>query len=74
MAKIKNKVVWSEDRVKLQFLADELEFIGRPYKLNLAEGYIIQYALPPQRVNRGKGKKGKKDARNKRAESAARNS
>lgn len=74
MAKIKNKTVWSLDRDKLQFLADELEFIGRPYKLNLKEGYIIQYALPPDWTKRTKGKKGKKEARNKRAESAARNS
>lgn len=74
MAKIKNKTIWSEDREKLQFLADELEFIGRPYKLNLKEGYLIQFALPPGRTKRRKGKKGKKDARNKRAESAARNS
>lgn len=74
MAKIRNKTTWLEDREKLQFLADELEFIGRPYKLDLKAGYIIQYALPPNWVKRGKGKKGKKEARNKRAESAARNS
>lgn len=73
MAKIKNKTIWSEDRDYLKFLAEELDFIGRPYRLDLKAGSITQFALPPQRNKKKRGKKGKKEARNKRAESAARN-
>lgn len=67
MAKIKNKTIHSEDREYLKRLAEELDFIGRPYRLDLKAGSLIQFALPPQRKKR---KKGKKEARNKRAESA----
>lgn len=70
MAKIRNKTIHSEDRGYLQRLADELEFIGREYRLDLRAGTLTQYALP-QRSKR-KGKRAKKEARNKRAESAAR--
>jgi len=73
MAKIKNKTVWSDDRDYLKFLAEELDFIGRPYKLDLKAGSITQYALPPQKPKK-KDKDSKKEARNKRAESAARRS
>lgn len=49
MAKIKNSSVYSEDREYLQRLADELEFIGRNYVLDLKEGRLTQLALPPQK-------------------------
>lgn len=71
MAKIKNKTVHSEDREYLKRLADELEFIGRPFRLDLKAGTLTQFALPPRKPKKKKGKR-KKDARNKRAESAAR--
>lgn len=70
MAKIRNKTIHSEDRGYLQRLADELEFIGREYRLDLREGTLTQYALPQKR-KKSKAQK-KKEARNKRAESAAR--
>jgi glutamate mutase epsilon subunit len=73
MAKIKNKRVHSEDREYLQRLADELEWIGRSYKLDLKEGVLIQYAIPPHKRRKTKSEKDK-EARNKRAESAARRS
>ena len=47
MTKIKNKSVYSDDKVYLQMLADELEFIGRHYVLDLANGKLTQLALPP---------------------------
>jgi hypothetical protein len=72
MAKIKNKRTYSNDREYLQWLADELEWIGgRPYKLDLKEGVLIQYALPPQKPSKKKDKN-EREPRNKRAESAAR--
>lgn len=74
MAKIKNKTIHSEDLDYLKRLAEELEFIGRPYRLDLKRGTLTQFALPPQRKKRKKGKRGKKEARNKRAESAGRRS
>jgi len=70
MAKIRNKTVHSEDREYLQRLADELEFIGREFKLDLKAGTLTQYALP-QRKKKSKKEK-QKSERNKRAESAAR--
>lgn len=69
--KIKNKRIHSEDREYLQKLADELEWIGRLYKLDLKEGVLIQYALPPQKPSKKKDPR-EKEPRNKRAESAAR--
>ena len=72
MAKIKNKTVYSEDREYLQRLADELRFIGREYRLDLAAGTLIQYALPQRKHM--KKKEREKEARNKRAESAGRRS
>lgn len=72
MAKIRNKTVHSDDLEMLQRLADELEFIGREFKLDLAAGTLTQFALP--RRHKKSKDHGKKDARNKRAESAARRS
>jgi hypothetical protein len=47
VAKYKNQRIWSTDRDFLQNLADEQEFyIGRRYKLDLAQGLLIIYALP----------------------------
>jgi hypothetical protein len=72
--KIKNKRIHSNDHEYLQRLADELEWIGRLYKLDLNEGVLIQYALPPQKPSKKKDDKDKRERepRNKRAESAAR--
>lgn len=70
MAKIKNKYVYSDDSEYLKMLADELEFAGRHYKLDLANGVLTQYALPPKRESRKP--KVDKPVRNKHAESAAR--
>lgn len=72
MAKIRNRTFHSEDREQLQRLADELEFLGREFKLDLKAGTLIQYALP-QRHKKSKKEKQKAE-RNKRAESAARRS
>jgi len=69
VAKIKNKYHHSDDPEQLKFWAEELEFIGRPYKLDLSRGVVVAYALPPQKK---KKKKHEKETRNKRAESAAR--
>lgn len=71
--KIKNKRIHSEDREYLQRLADELAWIGRPYKLDLEAGVLIQYAIAPNKQRKTKSEK-EKIARNKRAESAARRS
>lgn len=71
MAKIKNKSTYSTDHSYLKRLAEELEFLGRPYKLDLANDRIIQIARRPKKVKKKKGKRG--EARNKRAESASRN-
>ena len=71
MAKIKNKTIWSNDIAWLERLADELEFIGRPYLLDRKGGRLVQFALPPRRQKKKRGKE-EKSPRNKRAESAAR--
>lgn len=71
MAKIKNKRVYSDDREYLQGLADELEWIGRSYKLDLKNGVLTQYAIPPHKRRKTKSEKDK-EKRNKRAESASR--
>jgi hypothetical protein len=70
MAKIRNKRIYSNDIGYLKFLADELDFIGREYKLDVSQGLLVVYALPPQR----KKKKGEREKheRNKRAEKHAR--
>lgn len=68
--KIKNQRIYSNDPEYLKRLADEIEFIGRPYKLDLKNGVLLVYALPPRK--RKAKKEHKKEARNKRAESAAR--
>lgn len=72
MAKIKNKTYHSNDRELLKRLAEELDFIGRHYRLDLKAGTLTQFALPPRKPK--KRKQRKKEARNKRAESAARHS
>lgn len=72
MAKIKNKSIYSADESYLRFLCDELDFLGRPYELDLKNGRVVQFALPPNRRKRRSKKERKRDARNKRAESAAR--
>lgn len=72
MAKIKNKTIHSENREYLKFLAEELDFIGRAYRLDLAAGSITQYAIPPRKPK--KKHPHSREPRNKRAESAARNS
>jgi hypothetical protein len=73
MAKIKNKRIHSDDAEYLKRLAEELEYIGRHYRLDLKEGVLIQYALPPQKPKRKKEDKDKeREPRNKRAESAQR--
>jgi hypothetical protein len=70
MAKIRNKRIYSNDIGYLKFLADELDFIGREYKLDVSQGLLVVYALPPLR----KKKKGEREKheRNKRAEKHAR--
>jgi hypothetical protein len=69
--KIKNKRIHSDDHEYLKYLAEELEWLGRLYKLDLQEGVLIQYALPPQKPSKKKQDRDK-EPRNKRAESAAR--
>lgn len=71
MAKIKNKRVFSEDREWLKMLAEELELLGRHYRLDLNGGVLTQYALPPQKPKKKKEER-EREPRNKRAESAAR--
>lgn len=56
----------------LQRLAEEIEFIGREFKLDLKNGVLVVYALP-QRHKKSPKTKEKKNERNKRAESASRN-
>lgn len=70
--KIKNQRLYSDDPAELKRWAEEIEYIGREFRLNLKEGVLIVYALP-QRHKKKRGKK-TKEARNKRAESAARRS
>lgn len=69
--KIRNKTTYSEDREYLKRLAEELDFIGRAYRLDLKEGTLTQFALQPRKPKKSK-KQRKREARNKRAESAAR--
>lgn len=64
MAKIRNKTVYSDDRDYLKFLASELDFIGREYRLDLKAGSITQFALPQRKV---KPKRDKQE-RDKRSE------
>lgn len=64
MAKIKNKTVYSDDTEYLQRLADELEFIGRSYRLDLKAGELTQFALQPRRQKKSK----EKQERDKRSE------
>ncbi len=45
MTKIKNKTVYSDDHTYLKYLAEELDFIGREYKLDLKNNSITQFAL-----------------------------
>jgi len=70
MARIKNKRIYSDDIAWLERLADELEFIGRPYALDRKNGVLVQYALPPRKFK--KKDRDKKEPRNKHAESAGR--
>lgn len=69
MAKVKNQRFWG-DEATLRRLADEIKFIGRDYELDLKNGVLIVFALPPRHKKSPKEKK--KEERNKRAESAAR--
>lgn len=70
MAKIRNRTIHSDDQEYLKFLAEELDFIGRAYRLDLAAGTITQIARTPSK--RQRGPKAAQN-RNKRAESAGRN-
>lgn len=70
MAKIKNQRLYSDDPEQLKKWAEEVEFIGRPYHLDYRTGTLTIFAIDPRK--RGKKKKREKEARNKRAESAAR--
>jgi hypothetical protein len=74
VSSIKNKSVYSNDREYLQRLADELDFLGRGrfYELDLKEGRLTQRIYPPRKVKKKVEKE--RVERNKRAESAARNS
>lgn len=67
--KVRNKTIYSEDQEYLKRVAEELDFLGRTYDLNLRAGTLTQIARPKKKVSK---KKRKQDARNKRAESAAR--
>lgn len=70
MSKIKNKVHRYEDREYLKRLAEELDFIGREYRLDLRAGTLTVFALPRRHKKSPKPKT--KEVRNKRAESAGR--
>lgn len=49
MVKIKNKAIHSDDREFLKRIAEELQMLGRHYRLDLKNGVLIQLALPPRR-------------------------
>lgn len=70
MSKIKNKSTYSSDREYLLLLAEEFDFLGRPYRLNLKEGSITQITRVQKRLKKTREEKA---PRNKRAESAERN-
>lgn len=70
MAKARNKSIYSTDEAYLKLLCEELKLLGREYRLDLENGRVIQFALPQKRKKSKADKK--KEARNKRAESAAR--
>lgn len=72
MAKVKNRTIHSDDREFLKRVAEELDFLGRRFKLDLRRGRLTQFVLPEHKPKE-KGRKGRREARNKRAESAARN-
>lgn len=74
MARIRNMSVYSDDSAYLQRLADELNWLGRGrwVDLNLKEGRLTQRVYPPRKPSKKQVKE--KEARNKRAESAARHS
>ena len=64
--KVKNKIIYSDDQEFLKRVADELQFLGRPYRLNLAKGEVVQFARVKKR---SKAPKSPKKERNKRVES-----
>lgn len=66
--KIKNVTHRSDDPEQLKFWAEELDFIGRPYRLDLKRGVLTVFAIPPRKPKKNKNK----ETRNKRAESAGR--
>jgi hypothetical protein len=66
--KIRDKRHYSDDPEQLKFWAEEIEFIGRPYRLDLKRGVLTVFARPPRKNK----KKKNKETRNKRAESAGR--
>lgn len=70
MSKHKNKVHRSNDPEVLKRLAEEIEFIGREFELDLSKGILTVFALP-RKHKKSKEVKPKTE-RNKRAESAAR--
>lgn len=70
MAKIRNKTVYSEDRDYLKYLAEELDFIGREYRLDLNAGTLTQFALP-QQSKKVKKERPERDKRNEKFERRA---
>lgn len=68
MTKIKNVHHHSDDPEQLKFWAEELDFIGRDYRLDLKNKTLTVFALP----RRHKKSKDAKSKRNKKAESAGR--
>lgn len=65
MSKNKNQRIWSEDLEFLKRIADEQEnYIGRPYKLDLAKGLLTIYSLPKRKPKQSKEDRNKRSDRN----------
>ena len=73
MSKNKNQRIYSTDHDWLRMLAaEQRDYIGRDFKLDLANNMLTIYALPRRFRQESKKKTDDKEPRNKRAESAAR--
>ena len=69
MSKNKNQRIYSDNPATLKRIADDFAFIGRQFKLELNNGVLTVFALPPRRKKKSKSEN---ETRNKHAESAAR--
>ena len=67
--KIKNHRIYSQDIDFLKRVAEDYDFLGRRYHLDIKNGVLTVFALPPRKRKKPKSDNG---PRNKHAESAAR--